>query len=79
MAPLLVVPTERTDDTEAYGLKLWESTLGRIYDIVCCQLLNAASNSIAAWNVTVRGLTKTRHEGSKVLYVVTATKVDVEQ
>ena len=33
----------------------------------------------AAWNVTARGLTKTMHEGSNVLYVVTATKVDVEQ
>ena len=41
--------------------------------------LIASPNSIAAWNVTARGLTKTRHEGSKVLYVVTATKVDVEQ
>ena len=26
MVPLLVVPTELTDDTEAYGLKLFEST-----------------------------------------------------
>ena len=53
-------------------------TLGRICDIVCCQLLDAASNSVAAWNMTARGLTKTMHEGSNVLYVVTATKVDIE-
>ena len=26
MSPLLVVPTECTDHTEAYGLKVWKST-----------------------------------------------------
>ena len=26
MSPLLVVPTERTDHTEAYGINVWEST-----------------------------------------------------